>query len=243
VAHGTPDYGVTAGALTRHQLFDVGELAARLGSPVTFDRRGDVVWWDDFECGLAKWITIVDGVGGSVALSTARARNGRSSALLTAGSTGTETAAIRHEGPFATLSRHGVEVSFNVGTPITSFTITYNLYDGTTLSQASVRWDDVAETLLYLDASVAYVIFASNIDLWQSVTLFHTAKLVVDAVNGRYVRFILDHLSFDLSGIPFSVSASALDPQVGQLITLVGRAGVNDQAYVDDVIVTENEPA
>ena len=86
MAHGTPDWGVTAGAVTTYQVTDLGELAVRLGSPISHDRRGDVIWWDDFECTLNKWQTVANGAGSSVALSDARARNGRYSALLISGS-------------------------------------------------------------------------------------------------------------------------------------------------------------
>jgi len=55
VAHGTPDWGVTAGARTVYQMTDLGELAVRLGSIVTHDRRGDVIFLEDFEEGMGRW--------------------------------------------------------------------------------------------------------------------------------------------------------------------------------------------
>ncbi|GAI06639.1 unnamed protein product, partial [marine sediment metagenome] len=42
--HGHADYGAGAPGKTIYSMLDVGELAARLGSPVTSDRAGNVMW-------------------------------------------------------------------------------------------------------------------------------------------------------------------------------------------------------
>jgi len=61
MAHGTPDWGVTASKKTIYSLHDMGELAVRLGSIVSFDRRGDVIFSDSFQNGLGK--VYASGVG------------------------------------------------------------------------------------------------------------------------------------------------------------------------------------
>ncbi len=243
MAHGTPDWGVTAGRVTTYQLTDLGELAARLGSPITFDRRGDVIWWDDFECGFSHWLTTPSGAGATAALSTARARNGRTSALLVAGSDANHSEQMVHRQAVPTLSRLGSEFSFSLDTNDHTINLIVRTQDGTTQATYSVRWDGVLNVLQYQDSGAALVTFATNIILPEDETLFNTFKLVVDASTGQYVRFLLNESSYSLSGIGGRVDPVAAAPMEEVFIVNTGLAGFNAAAYIDDVILTQNEPA
>ena len=55
MGHGYPDYGTQGPVSTVHSIQDLGELAVRLGSIVTFDRRGNVLWLDGFDSGIGAW--------------------------------------------------------------------------------------------------------------------------------------------------------------------------------------------
>ena len=57
MTHGVQDFGASSGQNSTYGLTDLGELAVRLGSPVSFDRRGDVVMMETFEDGLDAWVT------------------------------------------------------------------------------------------------------------------------------------------------------------------------------------------
>ena len=60
---GLPDYGMYAALENMGRLVDYGELAARLGSIVTFNREGNIVFWDDFENTPLKWDEYFTGAG------------------------------------------------------------------------------------------------------------------------------------------------------------------------------------
>ena len=61
---------------------DVAELVVRLGSPVSFDRRGNVVLIDDFAASVIKWSYPGYGTGNGHELSTAWAKSGSQSLKL-----------------------------------------------------------------------------------------------------------------------------------------------------------------
>lgn len=243
MAHGTPDWGVTAGAVTTFQLTDLGELAARLGSLDTFDRRGDLVWGDGFEFSLNKWEVTTDGLGAAVALSTARARNGRYSCLLTAGSDSARFAEIQHAHPVPVTSRLGFEGSFSLGSNLTTLDFTYHIYNGSTLRIWSIRYDDANDRLQYFNSAGVAVTIASALNLPIQQTNFHTLKLVVDYSTGEYVRLLLNNVTYDLSGIAGRSLASAVAAHQRVFVDLVGIVAQNNTVYVDDVILTQNEPA
>ena len=242
MAHGTPDWGVTAGGTTVYQLTDLGELAVRLGSPISHDRRGDVAWWDDFECGLAKWVSNPGGTGSDFALSTARARNGKYSALLTAGSAFGSSKGMVKRVPVPSLLALGFEHSFSLGSDLEVLSIIYQLYDGTNRVTYEVRWVQDDLELRYGNSAGGFTAFASGIDLLQSADLFHTWKLVGDPLAGEYVRCILNDVEYPLSGIAAPVAADASLPHMLVNVVIEGRLGQNDTVYVDDAIITQNEP-
>jgi len=243
MAHGTPDWGVTAGAVTTYQLTDLAELAARLGSIDTFDRRGDVVWLGGFEHGLNKWGSLVSGTGAAVGVSAARSRNGQFSALLTAGSDASRRAEIAREIALPVLSVLGCEVSFSLGSAIDLLDLVVDVFDGTNQVEYYVWWDADAETLNYLDVNGDVVVLATGVDPWKSQTLFHTLKLVVDSSAAQWVRLILDDQQYSLAGVAGWVIGPGTDRRLRLTVRLWGHAGDNDTLYVDDPIITQNEPA
>jgi hypothetical protein len=241
--HGTPDWGLTSATAVVYPVTDVGELAARLGSPVTHDRRGDVIWWDDFEWGLAKWITGAGGTGASVALSTATARNGRASVLLTAGSTAGNFARLERYNPYPVLSMFGEEVSVALGSPIEDFQVLLYLSDGQEMTQFAIRYNDANSRLEYTDSTGAWLPFATSKSLFRDLTLFHTLKMVIDGRTRQYVRAVVDDATYSLGGLGAYVSPNLSAPNLRLQLLLHGRVGFNDRVYVDDVILTQNEVA
>jgi len=51
---GHPDYGQAGPTSLIATVPDLGELAARLGSNNTWDRRGFILWYDDFEASVLR---------------------------------------------------------------------------------------------------------------------------------------------------------------------------------------------
>ena len=243
MAHGTPDYGVTGGAVTVFQVNDLGELAARLGSPITYDRSGDVVWWDDFECGLAKWNTTFVNGAGSAAISAERARNGRSALKVVTAAAITARVDMSKPLPFPSPSLLGVEASAMFTTKTRAVRWGFSIFDGSGFTAFGVKWDSDSDTLLYLNAGGGYTTFATGVSVVNNDRLFHTGKIVGDFVNQRYERFILNNERFDMSALIPQTAVSGQDPHWNPVIGVEATAGNAVTQYWDDVIVTQNEPA
>ena len=243
MAHGTPDWGVTAGAVTTYQLTDMGELAVRLGSIVSFDRRGDVIWMDDFESGLDKWLLNFSGTGATIELTTDWARSGRYAASLVAADDGSSSSDITRRLPFPALSRLAFEYSFQLSGSIGLLETVIQVFDGTNRTIYGVRWRDTDNDLQYLDADGNYVTFATGVNLFNPNETHHTLKLVVNTEDKEYLRFILDDTEYSLADIGARVAVNSTSPYLLVQSLLVGRSGQNDYAYIDDAIITQNEPA
>lgn len=242
MAHGTRDWGITAGARTTFQLTDLAEHAVRLGSPDSFERAGEVMFLDDFEAGLARWTATAFGTGAGVELSTARVRNGLLAALLTAGSDGGEAVQMRHTVAVPTLASLGCEVSFNPGSWILSFQLDINAYDGANLHAFGVRWVQASQELEYYDETYSWTPFATGVVLPADAETFTTMKLVADPDASEYTRLRFNATTYDMAGLSPVVVASGLPVAIAFQLRLNGRAANNDFVYVDDVILTQNEP-
>lgn len=236
------DWGVNPTGVVVVPLIGEAELAARLGSISTFDRRGEVLFADNFSVTLNRWITDAIGIGASVALSTARSRSPAYSVLLTGGSDDLGIASIEHAQPFPVLTTFGLEWSFALGSTISDHYVIITLYDGVNVTTYELHWNDVTNQLQYLDSAGNLQVLASSVVPSAFATLFHSAKLVIDATKSQYVRLILDNVTYSMSGIAANVAANTTLASMRILIALVSRAGFNDTVYIDDFILTQNEP-
>lgn len=242
MSHGTPDWGINVDQTVYSLREDLAELAARLGSLVTYDRGGVVVFAEDFSHGLSRWTTGITGVGDTIDLSVAHTLSGPFSARLVAGSATDPVAEIVYELPKQVPSGMGGEIAFAIDQMTSIVELGLNQYDGVDALIGTVRYSPLTKTLSYRPAVGAYVTIATGVQLLTEDHVFHTMKLVVDLVAEEYVKVMLDDVTYSLAGVPLRKTSPGLAERFDLLIWNRGRDGIGDTVYVDRVIVTQNEP-
>lgn len=241
MAHGTPDWGITAGNVTTHQLTDLGEAVARLDSPNRYDRRGDTVHQYSFEGGLGNWGATIT-PGGGVDVSIERARTGPMSARLFHDGSAGASAALVLELPYTVLSKIGFEAHVLLDATIDRVRLQLGYWDETTHTTFQVRWDATAQAVQYLDSAGSWTTLLSSVDLQHSLVFFHAFKLVADFDAGSWVRVLFDDRSFPLA-VAGRVAGVLTGPRrVRVLVEMTGDGGAAaGSLFFDDSIVTQNE--
>ena len=239
---GLPDWGRIKKGVAVSPVSDLGELAARLGSINTFDRRGDTVWMDDFEDGIIKWAAVAAGTGAAVVSDTTRARSGAKSVKLTTGTTDPWSAEIAHLEAYPVLSKFGLECAATVHVSLAALYVDLQIFTGSNVLQGQVAYDPGADKLYYMDSAGILQELVTAVDLEENTQLFHMFKLVVDASGEQYRRLIVDATEHDLSAYSLRKAADTTSPYMQVRIIAVGGSGGNYSIYVDNVIITQNEP-
>ena len=242
--HGYPDYGVAAPKRTVYALQDMAELAARLGSIVTFDRLGDVVYADDFEGSFEKYTIWPFNTGALVDKSSRTYRSKTSSARLRGGSDDERFARIATGCVYQAPSKLGFEISFaGVDYVTTEYIQIYiRLNAPTGRFYAGIRYDCYNEQLYFLNSADEWQAFGDMFMLDGTVYLFNTLKFVIDPDTQKYVRCRINHLTFPMTqnfyywGTPSEVGSIDIQLEVKSV------AGYNATVFFDDLIVTQNEP-
>lgn len=242
MAHGTPDYGLFAPKATVYALPDLAELAARLGSPVTHDRRGDVIWFDDFEGGIDRWGGGGTGTGERQDWSALHPRSGGFTYQHTTGSTSSRLSFQLIYLPYPVLGALGIEVAFTMGINIAAFSIRMDAYTGTHGLLSWMQYTISTETFQYLKSDGSWGDLSPTRAMTATPYQNHVAKLVTDYSGEQYKRLIFDEHEYDLSSYAQRKVATATEPQLIGEVRFTGVAGGNRNAWVDNVIVTQNEP-
>lgn len=245
MARGQPDYGSTAPKTQGATLSDMADLAVRLGSVVEYDRRGDVILIDDCEGPVIR-PRISETTSSEVILSTDASVSGVQAIKLTTGAVATEAAGVYYYPRPIVTGKHGVKVSCNfyemVGIDgylhldiyLTSFTTSYN---------SSIRIHPKNETLEYLDSNGEYQVFATGVRLATAVEKqFHDLKMVVDLDNGKYERFLLDTLEWDLSAYSLQSETGSFNLSSRVFIDAYTSENTAIGVHIDDIVYTINEP-
>jgi len=226
------------------KIVEVGnaELAARLGSPVTFDRRGQVIATDDFRNGYGGWETASVGTGGAVALNPIYTWIGGYSIKLTAGSDSTHSASVYRYLNRVAIEQYGIAISFSHPGPVDEILIRLYLYDATNRHDAELTYDIAGDKLRYLNSSGVDTDLATGIVTYDNARRFDSMKLVVDFSTDKYIRALFNGVEYDMSALACQTSASALNPCLLVQVTWTGQSGQNGIAYLDYIVVTGAEP-
>lgn len=242
MAHGQPDYGQTTSTAIVSGVSDLGELAARLNSIDTFDRRGNVIFADGFENGLIPYALNTYNTTAYFEISQRAVYSGAWAAHLNTGTDATQRVNILKALGVARTTRQGFEISFYElgGTPDLRFTI--NFWDGVNSHSWLITYHYATGQLQYRGSDNADHNFGSPVTLIGQDLAFHTAKLVVDLQTNKYVRFIIDQTSFDLSAFLGYTTANAQASEVTTAFDIISSGGVIAEAWLDNWLITINEP-
>jgi len=242
MVHGGPDWGTPGPLSTVYTLEDMAELVARLGSIVTFDRRGNVIWLDDFEGTLGKWSIDTDGPGGSIQLSAEAARSGAFSAKIISPNANGDKCGIKRWFPLPVESNIGFEFSWARAYQLAYIYLYFYFVEAAKSYSFRLRYWIAQNYLQYYDSAGNYISLEPRAYSGKETHIFNTIKLVVDYANKKYVRALFNNQAFDLSACSVRVGVGGTPYTLRTYIYAETGATPNVPTYIDDVILTQNEP-
>ncbi|GAI72383.1 unnamed protein product [marine sediment metagenome] len=241
--HGTRDWGLVGPKETTFGLDDLGEQAVRLGSSHLWDRRGDVLLQEDFRNGRATLKDLDISTETSVSLWAGNAAHGSYSLRLHSGIKADAGAiGLIWQRGLPKASAIGLEYTFSIADGMTDWQWWIYRHGPTYFQDGLISWRLGSSQLQYRDDGGGMVPFAWDVTSFPYDAPNHTGKMVVDFAQGRYSRFILDGVTYDLGAIP----CIRVDPiaALSVYVNILMLASVDDDVdgYVDNVIITQNEP-
>ncbi len=240
--HGTPDWGLVGPKQTIFGLDDLGEHAVRLGSPHFFDRRGDALLLTTFQEGTGPFSYLAAGAGTAVQLYTHHSRQGAYSVRLMSGTDDGAYSGIRARMAYPVPSSLGLEFCF-IGQGVQIWRAYLEWYDGDDHYFARIRITESTGAIDYGHGDGLWTNFATLGLLYGGDNPIHTLKLVADMPLSEYVRVIFNNNSWSLAGTPVpSIPAAVVGEHLVVEIHYAEANRLNTQGYVDNVIVTQNEP-
>ena len=241
MVHTLPDYTTKYKMAKVFGNIDSGELAARLGSINTYDRRGKTIWMDGFEHAILTWNDDGIGAGGSAILSTAAARNGDTSCKIVTGAVAGNEWYIQKRGNYPALSQIGCETSLCIISNDGLYEIHLNIRSTGGLYRGAVQYKKSDNTWYVMDAGGVFRAVSAEGEVSDDTYHFTTAKLVIDYDTKKYVRLMVADNTWDISAYTMRYQPLGGIPFIG--VQLLCEAETNNAVtvYVDDVIVTQDE--
>lgn len=220
---------------------DSGELAARLGALSLQDRRGNLVWCDDFESPVTKWTHTATGTGASVALSADYSTLGSQSMKITTSASTAESSLISRYFTLPPQTRIGCEF---MCMPVDSkmvCTLIMNGYDGSNFYDPRVRVNFATDVVQYYHITEGWKTIDSDLKFYDGIKTWLFVKLVFDWDTKKYVRLMVGKEEYDLSAQSIKSSGSGAEPLLSLEIWATPSENASHIIYLDNVVLTQNE--
>jgi hypothetical protein len=211
---GRPDWYNAGQSQNVPSMFDMAELAVRLGSPIIYDRSGKMLFIEIFSRLDALWAKTDVGIGTTGALDTTTLETGLSSIKWI-----TNVGAANYEQwsrYFRTIvtAKLGLEVGVMVNIGNAPIMIGMEVYDGVNYTDYQVYLDTPNLRLYYKNNAGALIQFTTfNFDIGLA-PFFSPLKLHIDNSPGQYTRLSFNGDDFDMTGLEARQVASAYPPCV-----------------------------
>jgi len=243
MARGLPDDSNIVKEGPTWTLTDHAELAARLGSIVTFDRLGTVIDLETFVKGRSRWASNIWGAGGAICLSNYRSLVDGVSLKLLSGTGVTPAVQAVWYLPYPELSRLGYEASYCLFGNLYRVYHMLNVFKGTYFAYFGIRWTVTTGVIEYRDLGAVWVDTGYNVVPAPHTYLFNRIKLVGNALTEEYERMLINDQGFSLKGNYAEQVVSPDDPHIQACSQVWGDGIANMTTYLDACIFTETEPA
>jgi len=242
MAHGYYDYGVSREVKTVHATPDMAEQAVRVGAVSSVDRRGNVVEYDDFEPSTFRWTVLSIPGGYEPTRSTDYANSGSFSVKMPLPPGANNGTFMNRCFGAQVTGKIGMEFKFTLESFVVYLDLSFEAATGVDSYLAYVRYNFNTRVMAYWDSTGAWQPLATNIQLLNLPAFFHPMKLVADSQTGYYVRLIFDGVEYDMTQYRMQRTVPELRRFIATQIAFYNLGAVEHTHYVDDVIITQNEP-
>lgn len=237
-----PDFGISDTFHTKYVMSDMGELAARLGSPSMFDRTGTIIWYEQFIAGFNNWQKW-SSLGGVQPVLVANPFLYRPYAIkLFCASTVNAECSIQADLPFPYESALGIEFAYwpQIDTPQIRFI--GKLYSGTKVYSFGVYFNLADFKISVRDSGGNPLEVYSSVRGYHIEEVYNIVKIVLDLKNKQYGRIMFNKYDLSVSGIAMQTGNSSTRPSLSIIAEVLGIGTYASKVYVDNFIVTLNEP-
>lgn len=242
MARGQADYGALATKEVGASVSDMGEVAARLGSIVIYDKRGDVVDFDNFEEPVIRWLAGYSVAAGSVQLDSTYAKSGSQTLKIVTGAGASATEVVTTLLSVLASKRLGIEISFKSLSSNVNLHFWIYYYDGIHYYGAELKIDRVL-LKIYLKIAAIPETWAEVVDLTTfNADIWYTIKLVMDFNINTYVRLMFSDKEYDVSAYNLLSGNAVISPYVYIGMTIKNRVASSGSVWIDDFILTQEEP-
>jgi len=228
-----------------NRMISVGnaELAVRLGSAVAYDRRGQVVFLEDFEHGYSLWTWAKSGNLAACALDPTSSLSGGYSVKLTGGNHNVRFSLIGMTRGVAPMGRVGLEFSIAFGSGVNYVSGSLSMHDGTDAYRAQIRYEWVGMDVDVYDDGGDWTWVAGVANPGVVGNEYNTFKFVIDQATRKYVRALFNDIEVHPTTTSYYRTGPTNSTHITVQIAVYSRDGNNDVVYVDNVVVTLAEPA
>lgn len=241
MARGLPDDSNVVKEYDIYALQDMAELAVRLGSPMSYDRYGNILMLEDFERGLNAWTQTINGVGGEIVLTPDRVYDGKLACYLDSGTGAIPEAQIDKLFPPVSLQKVGLQAAFSVGFDVVELRFAIVRGDGTFSHQFNVKYEHGTGKLYYREGWAVWTEFATPGKLFDGAGNYHHCKLVVDLAADTFSIFYLDNVGYPMTGYTPYTFGAVVSPFTSVMLTVKGANLLAGDVWIDNVFVTTNE--
>jgi len=224
-------------------LLSIGnaELAARLGSPITFERSGSTQLMETFESGTQRWNFAVSGADPEYGLSAAVSSHGGYALRLVGGSTADYYCLAQMKQHMVHQGKIGMSCKFCIPGACESTCMYLILYDGAYVHEARVRYRAVDHKLDVYCLTTGWTEVDAALGMASEDWAWNQWKFVIDPDTYHYVRVLFNNQLIDVSDREYYHNDSLAGSKMWIKIYVYSRDGENDVLYVDDVILTAAE--
>ena len=240
MVRGLPDDANVMGYGDMQRSDDITELAARLGSPLTYERRGNVLYSETFKHGASTWNVLRASVAENATLTGSYHITDGAGLLL---ETTLDTAQIvsgKRDLPLFSEGFYGLFIVASMRADTKYFQLAAEYYDGTKVWDYSIRLSSMYETLGYKGSAGAFVELTDELNFFSGRDNFHAIGIVFDTVTDEYTEITLDGVTYDMSDITTQGVINATAPLVRVDMWVESDSLNQATAVVDSVVLVQN---
>jgi len=239
--HTAPDGSWLGKLSTLYGLQDQSEVIARLSRFTSLDRRGNLIFFEDFADGAGAGKNAVSGTDAAICLSGYETKFGPFSLKLTGGSSKNYFATYYYYLPIPVLSKVGIETIWRADSNIDYFLIDCAYYSETQRIDFELKVDYSNGYYAYKNSAGGYTAIYTPAAMITTANFFQQAKLTVDLVAEEYMRLIVGGVETSIADIAMRTATGTYTPALYVYFGAFSNSGVNGVVYLDAWLVTQNE--